>query len=150
MDWLPFPTTGDTLIGYYVYRTCDDQDPVCINDTILPATASGFVDSSTLKPGKIYTYYVAACYNDGITQYLTMNSMSSTVVWGIPQLSEAPPQETVEISTDDRSQHVGSIFGDGSFAVVVSMVALVVAVAAVGAVAASKKNKTPAESEDEE
>ena len=150
VDWLPFPTTGDTLIGYYVYRTCDDQDPVCINDTILPATASGFVDSSTLKPGKIYTYYVAACYNDGITQYLTMNSMSSTVVWGIPQLSEAPPQETVEFSTDDRSQHVGSIFGDGSFAVVVSMVALVVAVAAIGAVAASKKNKAPAESEDEE
>ena len=74
---------GDALQGYHIYRSCDNQDPVLVNSTLLSPDATSFVDTTKLRPGKIYTYYVAARYtSDG--GYKTMNSKSSMVVWGIP------------------------------------------------------------------
>ena len=137
VDWRPFPDTSDTLLGYYIYRICDNQDPVQVNNTLLPATASSFLDSSTLKPGKVYTYYVAACYENMSATYLTMNSKSSTVVWGIPQVLK------------DRGGVVASMLSGGSLVVVASMIVIAV-VAAFGIITFSKKNKIPTEAEDKE
>ena len=142
VDWIPFPATSDTLIGYYIYRTCDNQDPVQINNAPLTAAASSFVDSSILKPGKIYTYYVAACYNDGFTEYLTMNSKSSTVVWGIPQVAENV--------TNDSDRHVASLFGNGSMPVIVTMGAVGIAAASLWIAVAYRKNKIAVNPDDEE
>jgi hypothetical protein len=122
-----------------------------VNSTPLSATATSFVDSSILKPGKIYKYHVAACYNNGVTDYLTMNSNSSTVVWGIPQL----PEEVLK----DNGALVGSVFGAGSLAMLVAMIALGVAAASMGITLTLKKKNfsrvveepdEAKESEDEE
>jgi hypothetical protein len=147
VDWNPFPNTSDELLGYYIYRICDNQDPVQVNPTILPATTSSFVDNSTLRPGKIYTYYVAACYNNEGARYLTMNSRSSTVVWGIPQLPEETTEDTQ--TTENSDGRVASIFGEGSLTVLIAMAALCVAMAAIGMTMASKKKKESLASESE-
>jgi hypothetical protein len=147
VDWNPFPNTSDELLGYYIYRICDNQDPVQVNPTILPATTSSFVDDSTLRPGKIYTYYVAACYNNEGARYLTMNSRSSTVVWGIPQLPEETTEDTQ--TTENSDGRVASIFGEGSLTVLIAMAALCVAMAAIGMTMASKKKKESLASESE-
>ena len=138
VDWQPFADTADAPVGYYIYRACDNQTPVQVNDSILLSTASSFVDSSALKPGKIYTYYVAACYNDGGSSYLTMNSKSSTVVFGIPQC------------TEEGNNHVASMLGEGSVAIVIILAVLGAAVALAGIAVASKKNKKVREPENEE
>ena len=129
VDWIPSPDSGGALLGYYIYRSCDGEDPMQVNASLLSPTDSGFVDSTPLKPGKLYTYYVVARYDNGSAKYLTMNSKSSTVVWGIPQLPEY---------TD---RYAGSMIGDGSMSMVMSMAALGIAVVALGlAVASRKKN----------
>ena len=157
VEWVPFPKTGDTLIGYYVYRSCDDQTPVRINESILSPTASSFVDSSPLHHGKIYTYYVAASYSDGITQYMTMNSKNSSIVWGVFKMpdvtTDAGPGDVsgdtlndasgggADDETEKNNGLVGSIFGGGSFAMIVSMSALIIAVASFGTNDRFKKKK---------
>ena len=129
MDWIPSPDSGGALLGYYIYRSCDGEDPMQVNASLLSPTDSSFVDSTPLKPGKLYTYYVVARYDNGSSKYLTMNSKSSTVVWGIPQLPEY---------TD---RYAGSMISDGSMSMVMSMAALGIAVVALGlAVASRKKN----------
>ena len=55
-----------------------------MNTTRIAPDATSFVDTTKLKPGKIYTYYVVGHYASGSTEYKTVNSKSSTVVWGIP------------------------------------------------------------------
>jgi hypothetical protein len=105
------------------------------------------VDDSTLRPGKIYTYYVAACYNNEGARYLTMNSRSSTVVWGIPQLPEETTEDTQ--TTENSDGRVASIFGEGSLTVLIAMAALCVAMAAIGMTMASKKKKESLASESE-
>jgi hypothetical protein len=102
---------------------------------MLDTTASSFVDTTILKPGKIYTYYVAGCYNNGSSNYLTMNSKSSTVVWGIPQLETDAP-EMNEIL-------VASMLGDGSVGVVALMSAILISVSILVAKMNSKKRKYP-------
>ena len=138
IEWNASPDDSGTLMGYYVYRFCDNQEPVRVNATILPGDTTSFVDSSILKPGKIYTYYVVACYNTGFADYLTMNSKNSTVVWGIPQLQE------------DDMKYTGSMFTGGSLTMIMAMAALGVAATALGMTLASKKKKVSAETEDEE
>ena len=139
VEWSPFPANSDILLGYYIYRTCDNQDPVQLNSDLLSPTASSFIDTSILKPGKIYTYHVAACYEKGGARYLTMNSNNSTVVFGIPQLSDDFLNE---------NSNVASIFGEGSLPMIVSMAALITAIASIGIVVAPKKKKIPSEPED--
>lgn len=121
-----------------IYRICDNQDPVQVNNTILPPTDSSFVDTSTLKPGKIYTYYVVARYENSSAKYLTMNSKSSTVVWGIPQTSEGFPKYT------------GSMLGSGSMPMVIAMAALGISVPALGIALAFRKKQHPTDSEDDD
>ena len=135
--WTASPDDSGALLGYYVYRSCDDQEPVKVNDQILAAEASSFVDSTELRTGKIYTYYVVACYDNGSAKYMTMNSKSSSVTWGIP-LSEA-----------ERSKYAGSMLGAGSMPMITAMAALGVAAAALGMNATFKKKKASA-AEDEE
>ena len=48
VDWSPTAGGAHTLLDYYIYRGCDDQDPVCVNSDILLATTSSFVDTSAL------------------------------------------------------------------------------------------------------
>jgi hypothetical protein len=67
-----------------------------------------------------------------------MNSKNSMVVWGIPQLPE------------DRSKLTGSIFGDGSVTIAMTMASMGVAVAALGITLAAKKKAASAKSEGEE
>jgi hypothetical protein len=138
VDWIPTPNSTDKLLGYYIYRTCDNQAPVQVNATMVSAQESSFVDSSTLKPGKIYTYYVVACYEAGSTTYLTMNPKSSTVVWGIPQLPE------------EISKLAGSMFGSGSATIAMTMASMCIAVASLGITVAAKKKAASGKSEDEE
>ena len=138
MDWIPTPDSTDTLLGYYIYRSCDNQDPVQVNTTMLSAENSSFVDSSTLKPGKIYTYYVVACYENGSIRYLTMNPKSSSVVWGIPQLPE------------DISKLAGSMLSNGSVTLVMTMASMGLAVASLGITMVAKKKASSTKSEEEE
>lgn len=138
VDWNPSANGADTLLGYYIYRSCDNQDPVQVNADLLAPTDSRFVDLSTLKPGKIYTYYVVACYNGGGTRYLTMNPKSSMVVWGVP------------LSSNSGNKYTASIFNDGSLTMVMAMAALGVAIAALGTTMAIKKKKASAKLKDEE
>ena len=138
VDWNPSANGADTLLGYYIYRSCDNQDPVQVNADLLAPTDSSFVDSSTLKPGKIYTYYVVACYSGGGTRYLTMNPKSSMVVWGVP------------LSPNTGNKYTASIFNDGSLTMVMAMAALGVAIAALGTTMAIKKKKASAKLRDEE
>ena len=150
VDWLPFPASSASLLGYYIYRTCDNQDSVRINEEILPATASSFTDTSKLRPGKIYTYHVAACYNNGSSVYLTMNSNSSSVVWGIPLRLDEAPDESPDESPNKGNVLVASLFGKGSLPVIVAMLAVSVAAAVGGVVVTSKKKKHSSESENDE
>jgi hypothetical protein len=138
VNWRPSSGGTDTLLGYYVYRSCDNQDPIRVNADILSPSTLVFVDSTMLKPGKIYTYYVVARYASGSTEYSTMNPKSSAVVWGIPQLPE------------DGNELAASVFGGGSLPMVVAMSALIVAVLALSITAFSGKKKDSVESEDEE
>lgn len=138
VDWTPSPDETGALLGYYIYRTCDHQEPVQVNATMLSPEAVRFVDSSMLKPGKIYTYYVVACYDNADAKYVTMNSKSSSVVWGIPQLSE------------DGSKYAGSMFSNGSISMAMAMAALGASVTAIGLTATYKKKLTSGKSKDEE
>jgi hypothetical protein len=135
VDWNPSANGADTLLGYYIYRSCDDQDPVQVNSSILPSTDSSYVDHSDLKPGKIYTYFVVARYDNGGSRYQSMNSRSSTVVWGIPQLPEY---------TD---KYTASMIGDGSMSMVMSLAALGIAAVALGLALTSRKKNDPSDEE---
>ena len=135
VDWVSSPDNTGALLGYYIYRSCDNQEAVRVNSTMLSTDATRFVDTETLRPGKIYTYYVVACYDNGSAQYLTMNSKSSAVVWGIPQ--------------EEQIKYVGSMVGDGSLAMVVSLAALGTAVVALGMTLSARKKKGSEETEDE-
>jgi hypothetical protein len=84
VEWNRSPDAGGALQGYSIFRYCDNQDPVLVNGTLLDPDAISFVDTTKLRPGKIYTYYVTAYYNTGTANYKTMNSKNSVVVWGIP------------------------------------------------------------------
>jgi hypothetical protein len=136
--WTPSPDDTGALLGYYIYRSCDNQESVKVNTSMLSPEDSSFVDSSSLKSGKIYTYYVVACYDNGSAKYVTMNSKSSSVVWGIPGLPE------------DGSKHTGSMFSNGSATMVMTMASMSIAVLALGITVASKKKATSSKSEDEE
>ena len=150
VDWKPFTESAVPLLGYYIYRTCDNQDPVQVNSTLLPATACSFVDTSILKPGKIYNYHVTACYDNGGAKYLTMNSNTSTVVWGIPQLPEDFTQAISGDNTNNGDNLVASVFGGNSFSMVFAMISLGVSVSAIGIIVYSKKKKSFAENGTEE
>jgi hypothetical protein len=150
VDWIPTSNGVDTLLGYYIYRSCDNQDPVQVNTTMLSPTDSSFVDSATLKPGKIYTYYVVTHYAAGSSQYSTMNPKSSTVVWGIPTVSENIPNDVTDDTSESSGKHAASILSGGSLAMIVAMLALLVSAAACGMIAASKKKNFSVESDNEE
>lgn len=142
VDWMPLPQATDLLLGYYVYRACDDQDAIQLNTGLLPATVSSFVDDATLKPGKIYTYYVVACYDNGDVKYTTMHPKSSTVVWGIPLSSDG----TESNAPNNGEQLTASIFGGGVLTTVLVMLALIVAIASLGVALTSGKKKKDTES----
>lgn len=150
VNWNRSTDGADRLLGYYVYRSCDDRDPVLVNDTIISPENSSFVDSSTLKPGKIYTYYVVAYYDNGNTRYSTMNPKSSTVVWGIPRLPEEMSDPIIEDTQDERDGLTAFIFGEGSPITVITMLGMIVVAGSLGIVVVSKNKKLSAESEDEE
>ena len=138
VDWTPSPDETGALMGYQIYRSCDSQDPVQVNTSMLSSSASSFVDSSELKSGKIYTYYVVACYDNGGARYVTMNSKSTSVVWGIPQLS------------GDINKLTGSILGNGSMSMALAMAALGASVASIALTTVYKKKMTIAKAEEEE
>ena len=138
VDWTPSPDETGALMGYQIYRSCDSQDPVQVNTSMLSSRASSFVDSSELKSGKIYTYYVVACYDNGGAKYVTMNSKSSSVVWGIPQLP------------GDINKLTGSILGNGSMSMALAMAALGASVASIALTTVYKKKMTIAKAEEEE
>jgi hypothetical protein len=108
------------------------------------------VDTSELKSGKMYTYYVVARYRSAGSEYTTMNPTSSSVVWGIPQL----PNDILESIQNGGSMHAASMFGTGSLGMVISVLALGISAASIG-VSLSLKKKGAADnsegsSEDEE
>lgn len=92
-----------------------------------------------LKPGKIYTYYVVAYYENGGIRYPTMNPASSSVVWGIPQ-----PQDDIS-----GGIYAASMLGDGSLGMIVSIVAVILAAASLGIVIKYKKKTAPDETDEE-
>ena len=139
VDWDTSPDDSGALLGYYVYRSCDNQDPVKVNDTILAPETSSFVDAATLKSGKLYTYYVVACYENGSAKYLTMNSKSSSVVWGIPLTPGAA----------EANKFAGSMFTNGSLSMVMTLASFGVAVTALCLTTFSKKKTDPENPEDE-
>ena len=147
VDWAPSSTSAtDKLLGYSVYRSCDNQDSVLVNTELLPATSSSFMDTSVLKPGKIYTYYVVARYVNGGIEYTTMNPKSSEVVWGVPQLSE----DALEGLDNGNGVYAASVFGTGSFGMVIAILALGISAASIGMTIYFKKNKPSEESEEED
>ena len=135
VDWIASPNDTGTLLGYFIYRTCDDQEPVQVNTTLLSPETASFVDSSALKSGKIYTYYVVACYDNGGSKYVTMNSKNSSVVWGVPQLA-------------GRNKLAGSMLGNGSVSMVMTMASLSIAAASLIITTAAKKKAASAKTED--
>ncbi|MBQ2377563.1 MAG: fibronectin type III domain-containing protein [Clostridia bacterium] len=145
VDWEPSVSGTDKLLGYYVYRSCDNQDSVLVNSDILPSTSLSFVDTSVLKPGKIYTYYVVARYASGGIEYTTMNPKSSAVVWGVPQLSE----DTLASLENGNDMYAASIFGIGSVSMVIAILALGASAASIGLIINSKKKKSSDESKEE-
>ena len=145
VDWEPSVSGTDKLLGYYVYRSCDNQDSVLVNSDILPSTSLSFVDTSVLKPGKIYTYYVVARYASGGIEYTTMNPKSSAVVWGVPQLSE----DTLASLENGNDMYAASIFGIGSVGMVIAILALGASAASIGLIINSKKKKSSDESKEE-
>ena len=155
VDWTPSLNGTDTLLGYYVYRSCDDRAPALVNTAILSPQNTSFVDSTVLKPGKIYTYHVVAYYDSGSDRYSTMNPKSSSVVWGVPQIPEDTLKDMLEKedvmggASNGGNMHTASIFSGGSLSVVIAMLSLIVAVASLGITLASKKKRIPEESEDE-
>jgi hypothetical protein len=146
VNWRPSSGSTDTLLGYHVYRSYDNSDPVQVNEALLSPNAVSFVDSSTLKPGKIYTYYVVARYANGSTEYSTMNPKSSSVVWGIPQL----PEDTVGNTQNGTDKHAASILSTGSFGMIIAILALGVSAASFAVTISSKSKKPFEDSEDEE
>lgn len=146
VDWTPSLGNNDTLLGYYIYRSCDNQDSVLVNPEILPAAATSFVDTSELKSGKIYTYYVVARYINAGSEYTTMNPKSASVVWGIPQLSK----DSLESIQNSENMHTASMFGTGAFGMIISIFALGLSVASLGIFASLKKKRSADDSEDEE
>lgn len=138
VEWNLSPDITGALLGYQVYRSCDNQDPVRVNAALLSPEVSSFVDSEALKPGKIYTYYIVACYYDGRTNYSTMNSKNSSVVWGVPLLQ------------GNGNKFGGSIFSNGSATLAMTMASLGVAVAALGITMAAKKKAASAKAKKEE
>lgn len=137
VDWTPSPDETGALLGYHIYRSCDSQDPVQVNDSMLSSDAASFVDSSELQPGKIYTYYVVACYENVSGKHVTMTSKSTSVVWGIPQ-------------SQGGGKNVGSIFVNGTATIAMTMASMGVAVAALGITLAAKKKAVSEKSEGEE
>lgn len=146
VDWMPSPNGTDTLLGYYIYRSCDNQDSVLVNSEILPSSDTSFVDISALKSGKIYTYYVVARYRSAGSEYTTMNPKSASVVWGIPQLSK----DSLESIQNSENMHTASMFGTGAFGMIISIFALGLSVASLGIFASLKKKRSADDSEDEE
>jgi hypothetical protein len=141
VDWMPSLDSKDMLLGYYIYRSCDNRDSILVNSEILPATATSFVDTSELKSGKIYTYYVVARYRSVGSEYTTMNPKSSSVVWGIPQSPDGINGENI---------HAASMFGTGSLGIFISILALGLSAASLGIFASLKKKGSADDSEDEE
>jgi hypothetical protein len=137
VDWTPSPDETGALMGYNIYRSCDSEDPVQVNGAMLASDASSFVDSSELQPGKIYAYYVVACYENGSAKHVTMTSKSSSVVWGIPLQK-------------GNGKYAASIMNGGSLNMVVAMGAMGVATAALGITMAGKKKAAAEKAVDEE
>lgn len=150
VDWTPSLNGAHALKGYYIYRSCDDREPVLVNNTILSPGKSSFVDSTTLKPGKIYTYYVVARYDNGSTEYSTMNPKSSSVVWGVPGSPNTIPEDTLEDTWGSGYGHAAFIFGEGSLTTVLIMLAVIVVAGSLGVIVVSKKKKASEEAENEE
>jgi hypothetical protein len=119
---------------------------VLVNKTILSPEKSSFVDSTTLKPGKIYTYYVVARYDNGSTEYSTMNPKSSSVVWGVPDSPNTIPEDT----WGSGYGLAAFIFGEGSLTTVLIMLAVIVVAGSLGVIVVSKKKKASEEAENEE
>ena len=146
VDWAPSASDTDVLLGYNVYRSCDNQDSVLVNSEILPSESLSYVDTSILKPGKIYTYYIVARYANGGIEYTTMNPQSSSVVWGVPQLSE----EALASLEENNRMYAASLLGTGSLGVVIAISVLGASAALIGLAFSSKKKKSSEEKEDEE
>lgn len=146
VEWIPSSNATDTLLGYYIYRSYDDREPIKVNSTMVSPDEYSFVDSSILKPGKIYTYFVVAHYDNGSTKYSTMNPKSSSVVWGIPQI----PEDILDNNQNDGEKYVASIFSGNSLAIVITISSLIAAVVAWGVTVTYKKKKGCVESDDDE
>ena len=68
--------------------------------------------------------------------------MSSSVVWGIPQLPED--------NSGNGDMLTASLFSDGSFTVIIAMSALIVAIAAFGVSITFNRKKRSVTGEDED
>ena len=74
-----------------------------------------------------------------------MNPKSSTVVWGIPQLSN----DAVESIQNGDNMYVGTLMSSGSIGTIIAVLALGASAASIGLIINSKKKKSSDKSEEE-
>ena len=77
LTWQTDEEDFEDLLGYNVYRYTDDsKDTICINQTVIDAQDSAFVDFDVV-PGKTYYYYIKQL-TTALTSYSLSNPVAAT------------------------------------------------------------------------
>ena len=77
LTWQTDEEDFEDLLGYNVYRYTDDsKDTICINQTVIDARDSAFVDFDVV-PGKTYYYYIKQL-TTSLTSYSLSNAVAAT------------------------------------------------------------------------
>ena len=77
LTWQTDEEDFEDLLGYNVYRYTDDsKDTICINQTVIDAQDSAFVDYDVV-PGKTYYYYIKQL-TTALTSYSLSNPVAAT------------------------------------------------------------------------
>ena len=77
LTWQTDEEDFEDLLGYNVYRYTDDsKDTICINQTVIDAQDSAFVDYDVV-PGKTYYYYIKQLITS-LTSYSLSNPVAAT------------------------------------------------------------------------
>ena len=144
--WENLGSNNESLLGYEIFRSYDARTPEKIaTRDMVGSGVTTYTDTSKLKYGKIYTYYVVAVYKYGSNrEYLSLQSESSNIVWGIAAINSGAGNDSgsngdVNFNNNSNLQ-TGTFISNGSLMTVIGMV-VVFAIGAVVTIIIAKKRK---------
>ena len=147
--WENLGLNNELLLGYEIYRSYDGRAPekIATRDMINSGLTT-YTDTEKLKYGKTYTYYVVAIYKDSETniEYLSLQSESSNIVWGIAASNSNINNETningnTNLNNNNSNLQTGTFISNGSVVTIIGMIAVFAVGALITIIYMKKKGK---------